>query len=109
MSKKQKGKAKKETEPVELTEEQYSEIMEGLDEFENTFLNNLAGTSNYEVIPTSDEMGEGLTDKHYSLIKKECSKYGLQVIYSIEQQKQIVLFCPKTMKTGVILMDEQIH
>ena len=96
--------------PKELSEEEYAKLMEDLDDFENKFLECLAGTHKFEIVPTSTEDGAVLNPKHYTLIKQECRKHGLKIIYSIEVgPKQTTLWCPETMKIGIIDSTNQVH
>ncbi len=94
----------------ELSEEEYAKLMEDLDGFEEKFLEALAGTPKFEVVPTSTENGSVLKDEHYNLIKRECARHGLKIIYSIEvSPRQQTLWCPETMKIGIIDSSNQVH
>lgn len=94
--------------PKELTEEQFSKLMEDLDNFDNNFITNLAGTGKYEIIQTVLEDGTKLTKEQYALIKTECSRLGLKVIYQIPLTNgDIVFINPDNLKIGYIR--ESIH
>jgi len=96
--------------PKELTDEEYAKLMEDLDGFEEKFLEALAGTPKFEVVPTSTDNGAVLSEKHYALIKQECRRHGLKIIYSIDiSPKQTTLWCPETMKIGIIDSSNQVH
>lgn len=90
-----------------LSEEEMSQRVKDEAGFEQDFLTSLSGTENMEIIPTMDENGETLDAKQLQLIKQECTRMGLKVIYRIDYSNKIVLFNPEDMKTGVIT--EDIH
>lgn len=96
----------------ELSEEQYNKLMEDLDLFDNMFFEHLAGTPKFEVCPTSDqESGLYMTDRDYSMLKSECSKYGLNVLYSIDIGRDVnVIINPLNIKKiGIIKIGGEIH
>ena len=94
---------------ADLTPEQYEKLMEEIENFNNSFLSHLAGTSNFELVPTENEFGETLTEEHYRLIKKELAKSGAKILYtySVGSNTSIIVD-PKTMKS-VILHEGELH
>lgn len=102
-AKKTEQPTKKVKEQKDLSEAEIEQLMDDLENFDNSFLSFLAGTQSYEVVPTSDDMGNNLQDKHYELIKKECNRMNVKIIYSVDLGKNItLLFCPDTKKFGVV-------
>lgn len=92
---------------LELTEEDFEQLAEDIEEFQEEFLNRLAGTHKFEIIPSTDESGKPLDKKHYSLLKRECSRLGLKVLYRIDIGNKCIIVDPKTLKIGII--SEEIH
>ena len=92
---------------LELTEEQYEQLAEDIEEFQDEFLKLLAGTHKYEIIPSTDESGRPLDKKHYELLKAECRRLGLKILYRIDLGNQTVLVNAKTLKIGII--NDEIH
>lgn len=96
MSKRQKYKK-----PKELTDEQYAKVLEDLENFDSGFFSAIAGTDKYEVIPTLLEEGVWLTKEQYTLVKNECSRLGLTVVYQIQlNDKSSVFINPESLKIG---------
>ena len=99
---------KKLKKPPELTDGQYSKLLEDLEEFNSKFFEHLAGTEKYEIIPTVMDDGSLLTKEQYALVKTECSRLGLKVLYEISLRGgKILYFNPETCKVGYI--DEGMH
>lgn len=87
----------------ELTENQYSKLLEDLDNFNNKFISEIAGTDKYEIIPTVMEDGSRLTKEQYALARTECSRLGLKVIYQISLRNGDTIFInPENLKVGYI-------
>ena len=70
--------------PKELSEEQFEKLVKDVDEFNDQFFIHLAGTDKYEIVPTLTDQGQPLTKEQYSLLKNECSRLGLSVIYKMD-------------------------
>lgn len=91
-----------------LTPEQYEKLMDDIENFNSSFLSHLAGTANYEIVPTEPEDGHVLQAEHYKLIKKELAKTGAVILYSYKVGRQTLVVNPKTMKT-VVLTEGEAH
>jgi hypothetical protein len=91
-----------------LTSEQYDKLMDDIENFNNSFFSHLAGTANYEIIPTETEDGVILQEEHYKLIKKEIAKTGATILYSYKVGRDTVVINPRTLKT-VVLIDGEAH
>jgi len=87
---------------AELSPEEYEKLIEDIENFNSSFLSHLAGTANYEIVPTEAEYGVFLEEEHYRLIKKECVKIGAVILYSYKVGNQTIVINPKTMKTVVL-------
>jgi hypothetical protein len=97
------SKLKKKKKPDELTDEQYSKLLEDLDNFDNGFFSALAETDKYEIVPTTMDDGSVLTKEQYALVKTECSRLGLKVLFQIHfRNGSSILVNPKNLKTGYI-------
>ena len=92
---------------LELTEEEMDKLVEDIEGFQDSFLKILAGTHKYEIIPSTDEAGRPLDKKHYSLLRSECSRLGLKILYKIDVGNKTVIINPRTLKIGIIC--EEIH
>lgn len=101
------NKDKKEENPVELTDKQYSRLMEDLEDFDNKFLSSLADSEVYEVLPTTLENGKPIAKEQIALLKRECDRLGHKALYRIDMQNGILIINPKTMKIGYIT--EELH
>lgn len=100
--------SEEEKEPTELTEEQYSKLIDDLGDFEEKFLVHLAGSDKFEVISAIDQRGRAFTKEQLTLVKKECLRLGLKVLYKIDLNSSVyILFNPETMKTAFV--SEEIH
>lgn len=85
--------------PEDLTQEEYNKIFDELDKFERKFFVSMAGTDRYEIVPTSD--GDSyLTKNQYTLIKAECDRLGLKIIYRIENNNTTMYFNSENGKIG---------
>lgn len=93
----------------EMTPQQYDKLREELQNFHDSFLSYLAGTANYEVIPTEIDVGEFLEQEHYESVKKECNKIGAKVLYSYTLGKLTVVLNPSNLKTVVVQEDGEAH
>jgi len=102
-----KDSIKEKIKEEELNEEELTELIENVEDFDEAFLKALTGTQNFEIVPTIDEDGNTLTKKQYSMIKKECDRLGLKRVYRIDYSDKVVLFDPDSMKTGVVT--EGVH
>lgn len=93
---------------AELSPEEYEKLIDDLENFNSSFLSHLAGTANYEIVPTESEEGIFLKEEHYRLIKKECAKIGAVILYSYKVGNATIVVNPKTMKT-VVLHEGEAH
>ena len=59
-------------------------MVKDVDKFNDQFFVYLAGTDKYEIIDTLSDQGRPLTKEQYSLLKNECSRLGLAVIYKMD-------------------------
>lgn len=85
----------------ELSEEEYVKLAEDISNFDASFYSTLAGSDRYEVIPTVLEDGSSLNREQYALIKAECVRLGLKIIYQIElADGTIVHINPENLKVG---------
>ena len=75
---------KKHNKPEELSEEQFGKLVVAVEEFDEQFFIALAGTDKYEIISTLTDQGQPLTKEQYSLVKHECSRLGLTIIYKMD-------------------------
>jgi hypothetical protein len=75
---------KKDSKPEALSEEQFEKLVMQVEEFNEQFFIALAGTDKYEIVPTLSDQGQPLTKEQYSLLKNECSRLGLSIIYKME-------------------------
>ena len=66
----------------ELTQDEFETLLKDLEKFENKFFIALAGTDRFEIVATS-EGEDTLSKEQYTLIKSECSRLGLKIIYKI--------------------------
>ncbi len=97
------SKLKNKKKPDKLTDEHSSKLLEDLDNFDNGFFSALAETSKYEIISTTMDDGEVLTKEQYALVKTECSRLGLKVLYQIHFKNGNSIFMnPENLKTGYI-------
>lgn len=88
---------KKRTE--DLSQEEFDNLLKDLEKFENKFFVALSGTDRFEIVPTSD--GEqSLNKEQYNLIKSECLKLGLKIIYKIEASDKIIYVNAENGKIG---------
>ena len=99
---------KKSNKYAELTDPEYSKLIEDIDNFETNFYANLTGTDKYEIIPTVLDDGSHLNREQYALIKAECTRLGLKIIYQIQLRDGTTIFInPENMKIGYI--HEGVH
>jgi hypothetical protein len=99
---------KKNEKAEELSQEQYEEVMQSLEQFNNSFIQELIGTDKYEIVPTVTDSGKPLTKEQYTLIKNECSRLGVAVVYKIDMPNgTTLLWNNRTKKIGCI--DEGMH
>ena len=101
--------AEAEAEKADLSPEQYEKLYEELQNFHDSFLSYLAGTANYEVIPTEIDVGEYLQEEHYTSVKKECQKLGAKILYTYKVRKLTVILNPNSLRTVIVQEDEEAH
>ena len=68
---------------IELSLEEYEELMEELEEFDEKAFMLLAGSHRYEIIPTITEDGKVLTSKELKMLTDECKKRGFATVRAI--------------------------
>lgn len=107
-------KAKKEevVPKEELSQEEVEQLMVDLEQFQNDFLEKLAKTNKFEIVPTHDEHGNILTEEQLSLIKRELNRLGLITIYTFDLNNRFtVLLCPDKdkMRIGMISNGAEVH
>lgn len=94
--------------PEELSQDQFEKLIKDVEEFNDKFLFALAGTDRIEVIPTISEDGRPLTKEQYTLVKNECSRLGLKIIYQIQNPDGTTTFInSENAKIGI--MDNGVH
>lgn len=93
---------------AELSPGEYKKLIKDLENFNFSSISHLAGTANYEIIPTESEDGTFLKEEHYRLIKKECAELGAAILYSYKIGNATIIVNPKTMKT-VVLREGEAH
>lgn len=91
----------------DMTPEEFEEMLESVEEFQDNFLKLLAGTDSFDVLPTITESGAPLTKEQYKLAKTECSRLGIRLLYIIEIGKDTLIINPKTLRMGII--NEEVH
>lgn len=91
-----------------LTEEQYTNLIKELELFNEKFFIALVDTDRFEVVPTVTDIGKPLTKEQYSLIKHECSRLGLAIIYRMDMPNGLSVYInSKNKKIGY--MHEGMH
>lgn len=101
------------TEPVELTEEQIEQAILENDSFQTMFFEKLAHNKKFEIIPTSDEDGNIMSQEQLSFMKKEVNRLGCLPVYAIENGSRFtLLICPregKKMIIGMVSNGAEVH
>jgi len=96
---------KAQKEPVELTEEQIEQAMIDNDVFQNTFIEILANSKKFEIIPTQDEHGNIMSEEQLSFMKKEVNRLGCTTVYAFENGSRFtILMCPRPGKKLIVGM-----
>lgn len=99
--------------PVELTEEQIEQAMIDNDVFQNTFIEILAGSRKFEVIPTQDEHGNIMSQEQLSFMKKEVNRLGCVTVWAFENGSRFtILICPRDKKkfiVGMVSNGAEVH
>ena len=83
----------------DLTQEEFDGFMEDLEKFEDKFFMALAGTDRFEIVPTSDGK-QFLNREQYAIIKSECLRLGLKVIYKVQGSDNIIYVNAENGKIG---------
>ena len=100
-------------EPIELTEEQIEQAIIENDEFQNKFLELLAQNKKFEIIPTSDEEGNIMSQEQLSFMKKEVNRLGCLPVYAFENGSRFtILMCPiegKKLLVGMVSNGAEVH
>lgn len=92
-------------EPVELTEEQIEQAMIDNDVFQQTFIELLAHSKKFEIIPTQDEHGNIMSEEQLSFMKKEVNRLGCTTVYAFENGSRFtILMCPRAGKKLIVGM-----
>ena len=74
------------------TSEQFEKQIYDLEEFQDRFLIALAGTDRFEIVPTQTENRTPLSKEQYSLLKNECSRLGLKILYQIQNTDGTIMY-----------------
>lgn len=83
----------------DLTQEEFDGLMQDLEKFENKFFIALSGTDRFEIVPTSS--GEqSLNKEQYILIKSECLRLGLKIIYKVQGSSNTIYVNAENGKIG---------
>lgn len=77
--------AKKVVKDIELTREELNDLLEELSEFDHNSFILLAGTDQYEIVPTSLDTGEYLDKEELDLLREECERLGLTILFRIDK------------------------
>jgi len=86
-----------------ISQEELDELMEDLAAFDEKSFVGLAGTDQYEIIPTVTEEGKVLTKDQLKILTKECKKLGLTIIYRIDKEDgETILYVPSNGRTMVL-------
>lgn len=93
----------------QLSPEEYDALANQIQEFQDSSLSFLADTSNFEIVSTTDEIGRPIPDKNLELIRRECKRLGLKVLYSIDCGNHVLVINPNTMKTVMIKESLEMH
>lgn len=107
MSKDRRKDMEELAEEFEISPEEFEEMMESVEQFQEDFLRHLAGTDRYDVLPTTTESGVPLTKEQYKLAKTECSRLGIRLLYVVDMGKDTLIINPHNMKIGII--NEEVH
>lgn len=83
----------------DLTQEEFDGLMKDLEKFEDKFFIALSGTDRFEIVPTSDG-DHSLNKEQYMLIRSECSRLGLKIIYKIQGSDKITYVNAENGKIG---------
>jgi hypothetical protein len=93
----------KKTKDISLSQEEFEKLMVELSEFDEQSFVALAGTDQYEIVPTVTEDGKVLNSQELSVIKLECEKLGLTLLYRIDKKDgETILVNSESGKTMVL-------
>jgi hypothetical protein len=82
---------------VDLTEEDIENIA-----FETMFYELLSNTLDVQIIPIPDFDGFIIPEEDLEIIKKECKKANIKLLYRVSHGKIATILDPKTLKIGVM-------
>ncbi len=99
----------KATPEKQLSPDEYEALTNSLEDFQESVFSFLAGTSQFEIVPTTDEFGNPIPEKNLELIRRECKRLGFRVLYSVEQGGQVLFINPDTMKIAIMTHDTEVH
>ena len=71
---------------ISLSQEDFERLMVELAEFDENSFVALAGSDQYEIIPTVTEEGKVLNKDQLKMLKLECDRLGLTVLYRIDKE-----------------------
>lgn len=86
-----------------LTEEEVEDIDSNI-EIENTFFSLLARTTKLEVLPIPDEDGFLLSKEDIDLVKKECERQKIKLLYRVSHRTHFTILDPESKLTGIMPM-----
>jgi len=87
---------------LELSLEEYEELMDKLEEFDDKSFMLLAGSHRYEIIPTITEEGKIITNKELNMLIKECKDQNFTILYRIDKEDGETLLIGPGAKTMLL-------
>lgn len=88
---------------ISLSQEEFDRLMVELAEFDENSFVALAGTDQYEIIPTITEEGKVLNSEELKMLQRECTRLGLTILYRIDKKDgETLLVNSKSGKTMVL-------
>lgn len=92
----------------ELDQEQFEKLVEQLEQFEEESYMYLAGSSDFEIVPTSDGEGNFLTREQFASVRKQLRVMGMSPLYKIDKVNgETMLVEPGSMRT--LVFSEETH
>jgi hypothetical protein len=84
-----------------LTEDEVEDIASSID-IETNFFNLLAKTTKLEVLPIPDEDGFIFSKEDIDLIKKECDRQDIKLLYRVSHRTHASILDPDSKLTGLM-------
>ena len=91
-------------EDIELSQEEFESVLEEIEEFDNSAFCFLAGSADYEIIPTTLENGKVLDKKEIAMLKREVERLGSAILYRIDHPNGETLLIKVEAKTLKIML-----